>query len=241
MRLVIGFTKPRQPILGLVIAGEIETVGKDVKRFHQGDQVFAFTKFRFGAYAEYARLPESSVLALKPGNFTYEEAAAVPYGGLLALHFLRKAGIQRGQKVLIYGASGAVGTSAVQLARYFGAEVTGVCGTSNVELVKSLGAKTVVDYTKTDAINCGDLYDIIFDAVGTAKSSKLKIQCRDVLSPSGTYLSVDDDRPEIRAEGLVFLKELIEAGKIQAVIDKSYPLETDRRGSSVCRNRPQKG
>jgi NADPH:quinone reductase-like Zn-dependent oxidoreductase len=225
MGVVVGFRKPRQPILGLVLAGEVEAVGKEVKRFHPGDQVYAFTAFRFGTYAEYTCLPESSVLALKPGNFTYEEAAAVPYGGLLALHFLRKGRIHSGQKVLIYGASGAVGTSAVQLARYFGAEVTGVCGTTNVELVKSLGAEKVIDYMKTDSTSGGERYDFIFDAVGRAKSSRLKLQCQEALSPSGTYLSVDEGRPEVRVEGLEFLKELIEMGKLQAVIDRRYPLE----------------
>jgi NADPH:quinone reductase-like Zn-dependent oxidoreductase len=224
-RLAIGLTKPRQPILGLVLAGEIETVGKDVKRFHTGDRVYAFTKFRFGAYAEYTCLPENSVMAFMPSNLTYEEAAAVPFGGLLALHFLRKGEIHSGQKVLIYGASGAVGTSAVQLARYFGAEVTGVCSTTNVALVKSLGADTVIDYTQEDVTKGGELYDFIFDAVGKRKSSPLKVQCKQALTPNGTYLSVDDGSPKLQSEDLLFITELVEAGQLQPVIDRCYPLE----------------
>ena len=224
-RLLLGLTKPRKSILGLVLAGEIATVGKDVKRFQRGERVYAFTGFRFGAYAEYICLREDSVIALMPSNLSYEEAVAVPYGGLLALHFVRKGQIQSGQKVLIYGASGANGTSAVQLARHFGAEVTGVCSTSNVDLVKSLGAEKVIDYTQEDATTGGELYDFIFDAVGKRKSSTFKLECQKALTPNGKYLSVDDGSPKIHLEDLLFLTGLVEAGKLKPVIDRCYPLE----------------
>jgi NADPH:quinone reductase-like Zn-dependent oxidoreductase len=228
-RLAIGLTKPRKPIFGFVLAGEVEAVGKDVKLFKKGDQVYGSTGLRQGAYAEYACMAEAGTmtgcLALKPATMSYEEAAAIPYGALLASHFMNKGNIRSGQKVLVYGASGAIGTTAVQLAKFLGAEVTGVCSTTNLALVKSLGADKVIDYTREDSISSLELYDFILDAVGRRKSSKLKLQCKNALAQGGKYVSVDGGMPWPRAEYLVRLKEIIEAGQFKAVIDKCYPLE----------------
>ncbi len=229
MRLVVGFKKPRNPIIGLILSGDIESVGKDIKQFKKGDQVYGFTGFGFGAYAEYKCMNEKDskqgCLAIMPDNISHEEGAAVAYGGIIAIHFMKNANIQSGQKVLIYGASGAIGTAAVQFAKYFGAEVTGVCSTSNIELVKSLGADKVIDYTKEDSVNKLELYDFVLDAVGENKSSKLKVQCKKALSQNGKYVSVDNSGLKLRSEYLIQLKELIEARHFKAVIDSSYPLE----------------
>ncbi|WP_379151092.1 NAD(P)-dependent alcohol dehydrogenase [Paenibacillus sp. sgz5001063] len=222
MRLVLGLSKPRKPVLGVELSGEVEAVGHDVKRFKQGDRIFALTGMRFGAHAEYACLPEDGMVSIKPANTTFEEAAAALYGGTTALYFLRKAGIQKGQKVLIYGASGTVGSFALQLAKHFGAEVAGVCSTANLEWVYSLGADQVIDYTKEDITTKGERYDIIFDAVGKLPKSS----CKKALKPTGVYVTVDrQGMAKVRIQDLQFLKELMETGKIKSVIDRYYTLE----------------
>jgi NADPH:quinone reductase-like Zn-dependent oxidoreductase len=222
-RLYLGIRKPKSTILGMELAGEVEAVGQDVTRFRPGDQVFGSTfGVRFGGYAEYKCLLEDGVLALKPANIAYEEAAALTGAGMTALRCLRKAQIQRGQRVLIYGASGAVGTNAVQLARHFGAAVTAVCSTTNIELVRALGADHVIDYTQEDFTQRGETYDVIFDAVGKLAASQAKKR----LTKTGRYLNVHRaSSGRETTEDLLFLKGLVEAEELKVVIDRRYPLE----------------
>jgi NADPH:quinone reductase-like Zn-dependent oxidoreductase len=223
MRMIVGFTGPRKKVLGMEFSGEIEATGKDVTLFKVGDPVFASTEFRFGTYAQYCCVPENGIIAIKPANMTHEEAAPVSNGGITALLHLRKANIRKGQKVLIYGASGSVGTYAIQIAKYFGAEVTAVCSSSNLELVKSLGADKVIDYSKEDFTQNGETYDVIYDAVGKIESSKRKKS----LSKSGLYLNVLTMRGNIKLDvkDLYSIKELCEAGKLKTVVDRRYPME----------------
>jgi NADPH:quinone reductase-like Zn-dependent oxidoreductase len=243
LRMQLGFLKPKNKILGVDLAGEIEAVGKDVTRFKISDQVYGTPEPALGAHAEYICIPENGVLAKKPVNMSYEEAASVTLAGHTALYFIRDLGnIQAGQKVLIIGASGAIGTFAVQLAKNYGAEVTGVCSTTNVELVKSLGADKVIDYTKEDFTKSNETYDVIFDAVH--KSSFLR--CKNSLKEKGVYLvtmpslafllqmlwtsmvghkKVRNGARDATVEDLLFFNELIEAGKLKTVIDRRYPLE----------------
>jgi NADPH:quinone reductase-like Zn-dependent oxidoreductase len=242
-RMQFGFIKPKNNILGFDLAGDVEAVGVDVTRFKIGDQIFGTTEPAYGAHAEYICLPEDGVLTNKPANMTYEEAATIPVIANTALHFIRDLGnIQTGQEVLINGASGGIGTFAVQLAKYYGAEVTGVCSTTNLELVKSLGADQVIDYTREDFTKIGQTYDVIFDAVAKSSFSR----CKSSLKENGLYLVtlpklavllqmlstsitgskvVKMEGAPARIENLIFLKELIEAGKLKTVIDRRYSLE----------------
>jgi NADPH:quinone reductase-like Zn-dependent oxidoreductase len=242
MRLVFGVSRPKQPILGTELAGVVELIGKDVRKFKVGDPVFAFSDAAMGCYAEYKCMPEEGAIALKPANLAYEEAAALSFGGTTALDFFRRGKLQRGEHVLVNGASGSVGTAAVQLAKHFGADVTGVCSTANVELVRSLGASHVIDYTKEDFTQNGETYDVIIDTVGTAPFARstvsLKKKGRLLMVLAGLpdmlqmpWVSMTSSKTVIagpaagRAEDLCFLAGLAEAGEFNPVIDRCYPFE----------------
>lgn len=257
-KFAFGFSKPNIHILGSEFSGEVEAVGKAVKSFKPGDPVFGYVGQAMGAYAEYICVPETGVLALKPANMSFEEAAVAPYGAIMALDLLQKMNLQPGQKVLINGASGGIGSAAVQIARHFGAEVTGVCGTPRLEFVKSLGAAKVIDYTKEDFTQNGETYDLIFDILGKSSFSR----CKNVLKPNGRYLlasfkmkqlvqmlwtSLTGGKKVICAiapgsvESLRQVKELIEAGKIRAIIDRRFPWEQIAEAHRYVENGHKKG
>ena len=242
MRLATGIRKPRQAILGTELSGIVEAVGKDVSLFKNGDKVFAYRGMNLGAYVEYISLPEDSVMAVMPNNMSFEEAAAVQQGALTALYFLRNGDIKKDQRILIFGASGGVGSFAVQIAKYFGLEVTGVCSTSKIDFVKSLGADNIIDYTKEDFTKNGEIYDVILDTIGKTPIGRAQKR----LTEKGSYLFTTFGVPKLirilwlkirskkrvfmgtleeTTEELIFLKELIEAGKIKVVIDKTFSIE----------------
>lgn len=230
MGFFLGFKKPRNPVLGMILSGTVASAGNKVIRFKAGDPVYGWTltggtTIRFGTYAEYICLPENSVIVRKPDNINFEEAAAIPYGSLIAWHYLKKGRIREGQEVLIYGASGAIGTAAVQLAKSFETRVTGVCSTRNLEMVKSLGADAVMDYTKDDPADLATNFDLILDAVGKWKDSDFKQACRKRLSTKGNYISVDDGSPKAALSDLELINEQVKEGKLKGIIDTVYPLE----------------
>lgn len=221
MRLIMGYNKPKKAIFGTELFGKIESVGKKVTKHKVGDEVIVMTDTEMGAHAEYITWPEGKLIIKKPDNATPEQAAALSFGGTTALYFLRKATVHKGQKIMVYGASGTVGTSAIQLAKYFGAVVTGVCGSNNIELVKSIGADYVIDYTKVNIVNENIQYDIIFDAVGKYP----KKECKNILKPNGKYITVLNGLVMGKQKDLELLKSIMEQNKYLPIIDKCYKLE----------------
>ena len=253
-RFLNGIFRPRKiQVLGFEIAGVVESTGKNVVKFKEGDEVFASCGFRFGGYAEYKCLDaignneKKGIVALKPSNISFEEAAAVPIGGLTALNILRKSGLGKdtvdpnySRKILIYGASGSVGTYAIQIAKYYGAEVTAVCSTSNLEMVKSIGADRSLDYTRDNYLEHGVKYDIIFDAVGKMMTGISKSTFKKILAPNGTMLTVDSDHKD-NVEDLITLKEMIEAGSVKPVIDRIYSFEEIPEAHKYVEKKHKKG
>lgn len=236
-RLFNGLFKPKRvKILGFELAGVVEEVGSEVKSFKPGDEVFASCGFKFGAYAEYRCLPENNMVAIKPSNMTFEEAATVPIGGMTALAFLKQSGVKTGDEVLVYGASGSVGTFAIQIAKGYGATVTAVCSTANVDMVRQLGADKVVDYTKQKIADIADRFDIVLDAVGKASKSTLKL----LLKKNGKYVSVTGS-PKSNPDDLAILKDLIESGKLKTVIDRTYNLDQIREAHAYVESFRKKG
>lgn len=236
-RIFNGLFKPKKvKILGFEISGVIEAVGKNVQTFKKGDAVFAQCGLRFGGYAEYTCLPVNDLIAIKPANMSFEEAAAVPVGGLTALRFIKQSGVKMGSRVLIYGASGSVGSFAVQIAKAMGAEVTAVCSDANIPLVTKLGADKTIDYTNNDFTKTTDRFDVIFDAVGKTSKSV----CRHLLNPGGKFVTVKTN-PKKNAGDLLLLKELIESGKLISVIDRRYSLEQIREAHSYVESFRKKG
>ncbi len=241
VRLIIGWRRPRKQVLGIIVAGVIDQVGAGVTAFKEGDEVFGMDGYGACAWAEYKCMKVNRLIALKPKNLTFAEAAAIPYGGLLALAFLKRGGIAAGKRVLIYGASGATGSSAVQLAKTFGAHVTAVCSTANVELVRSLGADAVIDYTTEDFTATADRYDLIYVAVGGRYHPASEDQCRKVLASGGAYVTVDGLNPKMTREMLVELSHLMESGSFRAVIDRSYPLAEVAEASRYVETKRKRG
>ncbi|MBN2134951.1 MAG: NAD(P)-dependent alcohol dehydrogenase [Acidobacteria bacterium] len=257
-RLAFGFNKPKKKILGSEFAGEVESVGKDVTKFKKGDQVYGFRSMNMGCYAEYLSVPEKSVIALKPSNMKFDEAAAIPYGALMALNLLKKAKIHEGQKVLIIGASGGIGSAALQLAKNYGAEVTGVCGTTSVDYVRSLGADKIIDYKKQDFTKDGEKYDLILDVLGKSSFTK----CKNSLTRNGRYFRVSFKTKHLfqmlwtsikggkrvvcglaieKPEDLVFIRRMIEDGKLKVIIDKKFPLEQAAEAHRYVEDGKKKG
>lgn len=258
-RFGFGFSRPKKTILGNAFSGEVETIGKGVTLFKKGDAVFGYTGENMGAYAEYLCFPEQGIIAAKPSNMTFEEAAAVPYGAIMALDLLKKANLRQGQRVLVLGASGAIGSAAVQLARqYYGAEVTGVCGAAGADYVKNLGANQVIDYTKEDFTQNGAAYDLIVDILGRETFSQVKAS----LTPTGIYLSVSFKMKKLlqmiwtsvlggkrvlcalaspKREDLTFIKGLVEDGKMKSVLDQCFPLEKAAEAHRFVESENKKG